>query len=1254
MTEFLIALIIISINIVISLLIRRLDRNSISLEKMRKYSEKVKAEFDEFVNNRTGVLQDITTELEVSKQDGRILISRLNSLASDFNSKAQGLESRMQAIKELEGHIMHSESEMQKLMNIAELAEKNIEQIRREVDFVDGLAKKINVARSELEALNTAIPEMQKHFNQIAHEELENYKDNILSNVETSIRSIEARLSSSEADVNAILQEASTRLDSLYAEAFENARNKSKTLEDEAFASLQALAEKRIADSRAEFNTNLGTMQEEMKMKLEAVIDEANTFKKEYITKINDYSTTVTNELSNTEIALNENMTQIKMESDAFNNEMKLLVNKNSQGIKDDISNLSATISKEVEEIKLRAKEDVSETQATLDQFKNEWKGELASYRTHLNADFANLELSLKNRVEELKSAEKQSNFELKEYVDSNNKGLRDEVAQVSEIVHRNIAEDKALIEEFRTNWEKETTLFIERIKRDFEETENGINSKSSLLIQKMNEAEHALQATAAYLENEFKNGEKNSTEQMKEMLVKLHRDVDKIGEEADSQIAEFKEQLETRYKKFEALIAGTDQLQSELEKAMTTTTDRMKEEFNQHIALLKIEQQTFAKNFDSQTEKLNLRLNDIDSNVELLKSKAVENVSGRLDSFEREFFSSLSKKNDEINNNFESIKADVKEKLQLMFSEKEAERREVEDLYKLKLKERIAQLEADYEDQFSFLDQKVQDIESNLSKRVASADDSVIKYTMELKEEINVSLEKARQYLDKELAEYKVGLKDSLNTHYFELEEAAKALRDKIDTTKGEAGAEFEAIKNDFENWKGNIELRLNSSKSMFEDKINRIESVTSSAMEGLKSKYDNQYGELVEKNANLFEGLKGKVAELDDQILVAQAKFKKEADDMVGLVREHVDEAFSSIEKKVFDANKETEDSVENVRSLIHTLRENLNEIQEKTTLKIQGDAERLNSIIEEIDKKQNAFIAQTQVFEKADQLKVDLEKSIEKLKAEVSHFEVYRTAMDEIASQYNRVCKIEGEIEEKIALIMNERSRIEKIEGQFARLDEVSNNIDRKIEILKNTGDDIQSYEVQVRRVEESIDKVNARYERLEKKEVVLDQTAESIGSAFEELKMLENEIRSFKNEVSGMPNDIEQIRTSIDTLMFNRDKADAVFSRISSLDELLVSMDDKMKKLQDSRSWLAAVETRLNDLSTKTDEKLRLVAALYRNETASSKTGGAPPLSARENVLKLHREGWTDDEIADAIRISKGEVQLIIEFEDKMML
>ena len=1253
METWLIGIIIFALNVAVSLLIRYMDRGSNSLEKVRKYADKVKSDFNDFVTNRTSDLQNVATELEVAKREGKVLLNRFNTLSTDFVSKAQGLEARMQTIRELEGHIAKSEDSMQKLLNLAEHADKNIEQIRKESNFVDSLAKKINSAHNELEQLNSSIPEMQKHFNDIAHEELENYKAKILNDVESQIHAIEDRLSLSQDEANHLLEQTSKQLQEIYASTFEDARNKSHSLEGEAFANLQKLAEQRMVESRTLFNENLSSLQNELKEKLDAVVREAEAFKKEYITKINDYGTTMTNELSNTEIALNENITQIKLDSEQFNNEMRQNMAKNIQSTKDEINSFSSNILKDVEGIKSQTNITMTEAQNELETFKSEWRGELANYKASLGGDFSNLELLLKGRVEEIKNSEKQSNFELKEYIDTNNLALKNEFERVSSSIKGDIEKDRAYIDEFKQNWEIQTSSFIEKIKKDFEETETEINNKSSLLIQKMNEAERALQATASYLESEFKNGEKNKNEQLKSMLITLQGNIDELSTEAENKIADFKVQIETRFKKFEELVSGTDVMQDELEKAISNTQEKIKEDFNQHVAILKLEQQTFFKNFDAQTQQLTLRLNDIDSNVESLKNKAIENVSDKLSVFEKDFINSLSKRKDEMSNNFEALKADVKERLQLLLSEKEAERREIEDIYKSQLKERVLKLEEDYQGQFSILEQKVQDIENNLTRRVSASDDSIAKHAQDLKDEINVALDKARQYLDKELADYKVKLQDSLSTQYFELEGAAKDMKDKIENANNNAVIEVEAVKNNFNGWKAGIEQKFDSSRSMFEDKLSRIESTTSDAMEGLKAKYDGQYNELIVKNNELFEGIKERVASIDDQLMIAQSQFKKDADSLSDMVDERVKDAFSSIDKKVVEANANTEEEAQNIRSLIHTLRENLNEIQERTTVKIQNEAERLNSMIEEINEKQNAFISQTQIFEKVDQLKLDLEKSIEKLKAEVTHFDVYRTAMDEITNQYNRVCKLESEIEEKITSIMNERSRIERVEGQFARLEDVSNSIDRKIDTLKNIGDDIQSYEVQVRKVEESIDKVNARYERLEKKEVVLDQTAESIGVAFEELKTLENEIRSFKSEISGMPAEIEGLRSSMQALTFNKDKADSVFATLRSLDDMLSSMEEKMGHLQDSRSWLASVETRLTDLSNRTDEKLKLLATLYKGEPSQRNAGGAPAISARENVISLHRQGWKVDEIASVLKLSRGEVDLIIEHSDRIL-
>jgi|GEM_PF-866422 len=1251
--NILLGLILIAVNIAISLFIRYLDRNNNSLEKVRRYADKVLSDFNEYVKDKTGELKNVATELEMAKHEGKILVSRLSSLATDFVSKAQGLEGRMQAIKDLEVHIAKSEGEMQKLMNMAELAEKNIEQIRREVGFVDSLAKKINYAKDELETINQTIPEMQKHFTNIAHEELENYKDKILGDVDSSIRAIEERLALAKEESNALLDDSSKKLEELYGKAFEDARAKSNSLEGDAFAKLQKNAEERMADTRMLFDQRLKQSEAEINIKIEDLAHSADEFKKEWSNKINNYATLMTNDLSNTEIALNEHIAQIKSFSENSNTEIKQNMSKSIQNVKDEMTSFSANVLRDIENIKMQTKNDVAETKSFLEQFKIEWNGELSNYKNSLSGDFANLELLLKSRVEEIKSIEKKFSFELKEYVETNSKNIKDEMIQLDNLLHEDIAKERSYIDAFKSEWEVKITDFIEKIKSDFAQTEGDINVKSSLLIQKMNEAEKALHETAKYLESEFKNGEKNSSEELKAMLVRLHKDIAETSEEADRRIAEFKVELDQRFQKFESLIAGTDVMQSELEKAMEGTKEKIKEEFAQHVAILKMEQQTFAKNFGSETDKFNMRLNDIDSSIELLKTKSFDNVSQKLGAFEKEFFTSLAKRSDEMNQSFESLRADIKEKLQLMLAEKEAERREVEDAYKVELKDRVGKLEEEYKGQFLGLDQKVQDIENNLSKRLSDSDDSITKYAQNLKDEIGIALEKARQYMDKELTDYKIGLKDSLSTHYFELEGSAKELRELLDNTKMNATVEFEAIKKDFEVWKSSIDQKFDTSRSSFEDKIARVESVTSDAMEGLKAKYDDQYGQLLAKNDELFIDVKNRVAELNDQVLIAQSQFKQNATEFENMIDQRLEGALNSIDRKVLEANADTTGAIENVKSMIHTLRANLSEVQEKTTLKIQLDAERLSGIIEEIDKKQNAFIAQTQVFEKADQLKLELEKSIEKLKGEVSHFDVYKRAMEEINNQYNRVCKIEGEIEEKISSILAERGRIEKVELRFSHLDDISSGIDRKIDSLKNIGDNIQSYEVQVRKVEESIEKVNARYERLEKKEVVLDQTAESIGRAFEELKALENEIRAFKAEISQMPDDIETLKNNMQALIFNKDKADTVFATLNSLDDMLQKMEGKISQLQDSRSWLASVETRLTDLSTRADEKLKLLSALYKGEPSGRKERGAPSLSTRESVISLHRQGWKVDEIANALELSRGEVDLIIEHSDRML-
>jgi chromosome segregation ATPase len=204
---------------------------------------------------------------------------------------------------------------------------------------------------------------------------------------------------------------------------------------------------------------------------------------------------------------------------------------------------------------------------------------------------------------------------------------------------------------------------------------------------------------------------------------------------------------------------------------------------------------------------------------------------------------------------------------------------------------------------------------------------------------------------------------------------------------------------------------------------------------------------------------------------------------------------------------------------------------------------------------------------------------------------------------------------------------------------------------MEELTVTGDDLQQYQVQIRRFEEGLAEANGRYERLEKKAVVLDQTVTGIDRAFDALREAESAIAEHRAALSSMPSEVESLKKSLDELLGSRDQVNLTVERISALDGILSDVEKRTEKMQTAREWLARTETRLEEISRKSEEQLKLLADVLKEDGASRKTKGAPPIGIRENVVKLAHQGWKVDEIARALHLSRGEVELILELPQK---
>jgi hypothetical protein len=97
----------------------------------------------------------------------------------------------------------------------------------------------------------------------------------------------------------------------------------------------------------------------------------------------------------------------------------------------------------------------------------------------------------------------------------------------------------------------------------------------------------------------------------------------------------------------------------------------------------------------------------------------------------------------------------------------------------------------------------------------------------------------------------------------------------------------------------------------------------------------------------------------------------------------------------------------------------------------------------------------------------------------------------------------------------------------------------------------------------------------------------------------------------------------------------------------------NLEERAASLLKSREWLAKTETRLQELSREAQEQVKLLGSLLKEGAKGTPRGdrGAPTMSARETVTKLAHQGWTVEQIATATKLSRGEVELILELSGK---
>ncbi len=318
---------------------------------------------------------------------------------------------------------------------------------------------------------------------------------------------------------------------------------------------------------------------------------------------------------------------------------------------------------------------------------------------------------------------------------------------------------------------------------------------------------------------------------------------------------------------------------------------------------------------------------------------------------------------------------------------------------------------------------------------------------------------------------------------------------------------------------------------------------------------------------------------------------------------------------------------------------------------TGQIDAEAKRLAKAVADIDREQKAFVAQTRIFERSDELVAKLSAAIESMKGELSTLDAKRQELSEIDERLTKVRRLEDELGQRIARFLAEKKRVDSLEEGFARLASVSESVDRKLADITGQGDALTEAQARIRRLLELSSEAEAKYDRLEKKGEVIDATVEMVDKNFRNVADIEKGVASLGAELKRLPERVAEVERSVTALAAGKERADDAARKLGDLDSVMADAERRIAEAQKVREWLARSETRLEEINRQVEEQLKLMSSLLKDEGGDKKGRGAPPGSVQDTVRKLARQGWSADEIARTVKISRGEVELILELGAK---
>jgi chromosome segregation ATPase len=719
-----------------------------------------------------------------------------------------------------------------------------------------------------------------------------------------------------------------------------------------------------------------------------------------------------------------------------------------------------------------------------------------------------------------------------------------------------------------------------------------------------------------------------------------------------DVQLAAYKKDIEYRLSQLATAGSDAESLEKALVQAMEQSKKQVLADFQQFSDSQQKSQHDFQESAMKNSADIAEQLAQLEKNMEELKTAAVGGITEKLKDFEEHFDADIKLRGDRISDDLNTWKQAFDNKLNGFTGDYETERRSLEVQYTEAMKQKVAALQKKGSEQMAAFESELQTTRAGIQTQVESIKNDLQTFITQYHEDLQKTTDESGKFLKDASAAYSAKITDQLEKLENELLDGLKLFEDGVTTRQQTSTSTIDAALSEFNTWKQHLKQQFDESRALFDGQLEDMKQSVVKKMEEAKTALGQNISNYTAEAQKQMEEISSEIEELKGKSDQSIGEYQSRSQQILAELQKMYEDMLQTTQERVRTQNADTEQHLHELKTELQTVSDDNRTRQANMVMKMQNDANDIQSRMSELGKELKAVSSQMQLYDKAEQMKKQLDDKIASIQEDFEKLENYRSATEKMSSEFVQLQKIDSEVSEKLAKFQMGKKQIDSMELDFDHLVTLSGGMDEKIKQLQTTSDDLQELQVTVRKFQDTLGGISAHYDRLEKKNEVIDRVAADVDKSFENLRTLEDRLQNCARQADSLPVQLSDIQKNVDMLMSNSNRINDAVAKMESLQNILTETDNRIDAIKSERDGIGRSETRLSKLSKDIDDKFNLLAQITKKDIEKNPGKPAQGISPqdREDIKRLKRQGWTVAAIAKAMKRTETEIELMLELPD----